>query len=194
MSEHQDPEVAAALAAAFNTTTPYDQVRTGTAFEAGQYDFTILALQPEADKNGLYMIRMEAKCDAPHEIAALPGKASVLVRSIYIGSKVDKMATQPDTRLNNVGLGFLKKIAEANKLPANAQTDAQMCAQLVGKRFGIALIETEYTRDGKTNKGIDFGKTVTPAGTIPAKLNRVAAGANGAATPAAAPAQGASFA
>lgn len=193
MSEHQDPAVAAALSAAFNTTTPYDQVRTGTAFEAGQYDLTILALTPEADKNGLYTIKMEAKCDAPHEIAALPGKASVLTRNIYIGSKADKMAEQPDTRLNNVGLGFLKKIAEANKLPAGAQSDAQMCAQLIGKRFGIALVENEYTKDGKTQKGLDFGRTVTPAGTIPAKLNRVAASNGAAGQPVAAPTSGASF-
>lgn len=190
-TETQSPQNNQALAAAWNTVTPFDQIRTGSAFEAGQYDFTVLGLTPELDKNGLYTIKIEAKCDAPAEIATLPGKAGVFVRSLYVGTKKDHLAEQPDTRLNSPGLRFLKAIAEANKLPCNGQADAAMCSQLLGKRFGIALVETEYEKDGKKNKGIDFGRTVTPAGTIPAKLNRTAAGA--AAAPAAAPQTGATF-
>ena len=186
MSDTQSPEQNAALAAAFNTVTPYDQIRVGSAFEKGQFDFTVATLVPSTDKSGLYVITIGLAANAPASIANLPNKGNVFTRTLYIGTHKDKLAELPDTRLNSPGLRFLKQIAEANKLPTNAQSDAQMCAQLLGRQFGVALVDGKPYQDPKdptnpdgTKKmkpgGLEFGRTVTPAGLIPAKLEREAA-------------------
>lgn len=189
----QTPQNNAALAAAFNTVTPYDQIRTDSAFELGQYDFSVASLTPGTDKNGLYTATIELATLAPASIAALPGKAGVFKRTLYLGTHKDKMAELPETRLNSPGYRFLVAIAKANNLPVSAQSDAQMFAQLQGKRFGCALIEGKpYEKDGvKKAGGLEFGKTVTPIGVIPAKLAREAAAS--AAAPAQAAPVGANF-
>jgi hypothetical protein len=200
--ETQTPQNNAALAAAFNTVTPYEQIRLGSAFEKGQYDFSVLDLKPGTDKNGLYTITVVLKALAPSTIASLPGKGSEFIRTLYIGTHKDKMAEQPDTRLNSPGLRCLKAIAEANKLPTNNQSDAQMCSQLLGKQFGVALVEGKPYEtneiDPATGKkkmkpgGLEFGRTFSPAGTLPAKLEREAASASATATQSAVT-QGATF-
>jgi hypothetical protein len=191
--ETQNVQNNAALAAAYNTVTPYQDIRIGSAFEKGQFDFTVLGITPTTDKSGLYVLVLDLKAQAPAAIANLPGKASQFQRTLYVGTHKDKMAELPETRLNNSALRFLKQIAEANKLPCNNQSDAQMVAQLLGKQFGVALVEgkpyqdktTPLNPDGSKNMkpgSLEFGRTVTPVGVIPAKLEREAAsGLNGSA-------------
>lgn len=166
-------EDSAALAAAFNNTTPFDQIRTNLNPENGQYDITIMKLEPALDQNKLYIINGE------YQIAALgaptTGPATTYRRTMYVGTKKDKLAQQPDTRLNSPGLRFFTAIMEANGMPKQAQTDAAMCQSLLGKRFGCRIAETKYTKDGQEKTGSDFGRNVTPVGKIPAKLDREAA-------------------
>jgi hypothetical protein len=204
MEETQTPQNNAALAAAFTqTVTPYDQIRVGSAFEKGQYDFSVVQIVPGVNKDGLYTLTITLRALAPAAIANLPGKAAEFQRTLFVGTHKDKMAELPDTRLNNSALRFLKQIAEANKLPLNAQTDQQLCAALLGKQFGAALVEgkpyqdktTPLNPDGTKNMkpgGLEFGRTVTPVGVIPAKLEREASAATSTATATAAPV-GASF-
>ena len=192
----QTPQNNPALAAAFNTVTPYDQVRTDSAFEKGQFDFGVFALTPGVDKNGLYTATIELKTIAPASIAALPGKVGIFKRTLYLGTHKDKMAELPDTRLNSPGYRFLVSIAKANNLPVTAQSDAAMFVQLLGKQFGVALVQGDDYDDpknpGKKKKGgLEFGRTVTPVGVIPAKLEREASAAT--AAPAGAAPVGAKF-
>jgi len=199
--ENQTPQNNAALAAAFNTVTPFSQIRTESPFEKGQYDFAVAAITPGTGKNGLYALTVELKTLAPSTIAVLPGKAGVFKRTLYVGTHKDKMAELPDTRLQSSAYRFLKSIAEANKLAAGDQSDAQFVASLQGKTFGVALVQgndyehkTEKNPDGTAKKvkgGLEFGRTITPQGVIPAKLEREASAAT--AAPAAAAPVGATF-
>lgn len=200
--ETQTPQNNAALAAAFNTVTPFSQIRTESPFEKGQYDFSVLAITPGTDKSGLYTLTCELKTIAPSAIANLPGKAGVFKRTLYVGTHKDKMAELPETRLQSSAYRFLKGIAEANKLPANDQSDAAFVASLLGKQFGVALVEGKpyqdknkpLNDDGTKNMkagGLEFGRTITPVGVIPAKLEREASSATSA--PAAAAPVGATF-
>lgn len=192
--ETQTPQNNAALAAAVNTVTPFSQVRTESAFEKGQYDFSVLAITPGTDKNGLYTLTVELKTIAPATIANLPGKAGVFKRTLYVGTHKDKMAELPETRTSSSAYRTLVAIAKANNLPTNDQTDLQMIAQLQGKQFGVALVQGKDYKDAQGNTkpgGLEFGKTFVPVGTIPAKLEREAASA--AAAPAGAAPVGATF-
>lgn len=144
------------------TVTPWDQIRTEFGLEAGQYDFRVKALTPAIANNGLYVINGEFEVAAP---AGFP----VCKRTLYIGSKKDPMAKDPQTRLNSPGLRFLLQIAKANKLATNPQTDAQLCATLIGTGFGNHLVKREYqANDGTTRKTSEFGNNVTPIGIVPA--------------------------
>lgn len=185
----------AGLMTAWNTPVPYDQIRTGSAFEKGQYDWKVEQLTPGKDKNGLFTITVETRALAPASIANLPGKASLFTRTLYVGNHKDKMAEQPDTALNNGADRFLKAIAEALKLPCNGQSRQQMCQQLLGKQFGCRIDEGKPYKDAQGKEkpgGLEFGRNITPVGVIPAKLDREGA-AMSAVTAAAAPA-GSTFA
>jgi len=160
----------AALAEAWSgTVTPYSQIKDSLGLEGGQYDFLVGKLEPTLDKNGLYCIAGEFPVLAP------TGFQQPYKRTLYVGTHKDKLAKLPETRLNSPGLRFLKNIAKANDLPTNDQSDAALCAQITGRAFGCRVEETEYESNGVKKKGSDFGRNVTPAGAIPAKLDKVAA-------------------
>lgn len=165
-----DAEKAAALAQAHSgVVTPYSQIKDSlgiTADDAGQYDLLVGKLTPKlGENNGIYCIEGEFPVQAP------AGFAFPYRRTLWIGSKKDKLAELPETRLNSPGLRFLKQIAKANNIPTNDQSDAALCAALLGRAFGVPIEATEYTaQDGTKKKGTDFGRNVTPAGMIPARL------------------------
>ena len=184
-------EVNQALLDAWNQTTPYSQIKDSlgiTADDAGQFDFVVKSLTPTESKpsansdGGIYCIEGEFGVLAP------AGFTFPYRRTLYIGTKKDKMAQLPETRLNSPGLRFLRNIAKANHLPTNDQSDAQLCTSLMGKAFGCRIEARPYTQNGVEKKGTDFGRNVTPAGMIPAKLDSVGAaatapaGTNGSAT------------
>lgn len=176
----------AALAEAWSgTVTPYSQIKDQLGLEGGQYDFLVGKLEPQLDKNGLYVIAGEFPVLAP------AGFQHPYKRVLYVGTKKDNLARLPDTRLNSPGLRFLKNIAKVNELPTNDQSDAALCASINGKPFGCRIEETTYKdANGNEKKGSDFGNNVTKVGLIPAKLDRTPLAAVAAAPAAAA---GASF-
>lgn len=160
------------------TVSPYSQIKDSlgiTADDAGQFDFVVGSLKPETgENNGLYCIVGEFPVTAPSGFA-FPYK-----RTLWIGSKKDKMAEQPSTRLNSPGLRFLRAIAKANNVPTNDQSDAALCAAITGRAFGCRIEATTYegrnidptTGKLEVKKGTEFGRNVTPAGLIPAKLDK----------------------
>jgi hypothetical protein len=187
-----DAQAQASLAEAWqNTPTPYSQIKTSLNPEKGQYDFTVGKLEPSLDKSGMYCIVGEFPITAPASAAAGPG--ATYKRTLYVGTKKDKLASQPETRLNSPGLRFLKQIAVAAQVPVIDQSDAALCTSITGKAFGCRIEETSYadpkgTIDSTTGavrqvKGSDFGRNVTPAGIIPARLDREAAGVSAVAQP-----------
>jgi hypothetical protein len=197
-TETQNVQNNAELAAFWNTVVPLSEVRTGSAFEPGQYDFAIQALTPGQDKNGKCIVVIDAKCLAPGDIAVLPGKAGVFARTLYFGTNKDPKFTLPETAKNCPALKFLKQIAEINKVPVNDQSPGALCAAISGKTFSVRLDHGDDYKDEKTQTmkkgGLEFGRTVTPVGTIPARLDRVAASATTAsAAPATAAPVGATF-
>ena len=145
-----EAEKAAALNEAWaGTVTPYDQISTDFGLEGGQYDFNVKSLTPAIHDNGLYVINGEFDVIAP---VGFP----MYKRVLFIGSKKDPLAKDPQTRLNSPGLRFLKKIGNVTKVSMNAQTDAQLCAALVGKGFGNHIEESSYVKkDGSQGKGSD---------------------------------------
>lgn len=165
MSNEQDQ---AALAEAWSgTVTPYSQIRDTLGLEGGQYDFLVGKLEPQFDKNGLYCIAGEFPVTAP------TGFQHPYKRTLYVGTKKDPQAKLPETRLNSPGLRFLKNIAKANNIPTNDQSDAALCASINGRAFGCRVEETTYKdANGQDKKGSDFGRNVTPAGMIPARLDK----------------------
>jgi hypothetical protein len=162
-------------------TTPYDQVRTSSNPDNGTYDCFITKIEPRTEaKKGRYVIQMSLKLTAPDN-APVP----FFNPTFFIGTEEDLFATQPETRKKSVGYSNLKKIAAACGVPANAQTDAALCAALLNKSF-TCRIETkgDYT---------NLGRNPVKLGSIPAKLDAVqpAAHMNGAATTAAPVVEGA---
>jgi len=162
----------AALNAAWNQVTPYSQIKTdGFNPEPGQFDLTVKTLSPLTAENGMYAIKGEFTIDAP-----TTSHVKTYTRTLYVGTKKDNMAQLPETRLNSPGLRFLKAVAAANKVSTNDQSDAALCKAITGKKFGCRIEETSYTdRNGNEKKGSDFGRNVTPVGTVPARLDREAA-------------------
>ena len=158
-----EAEQAAALNEAWaNTVTPWDQIQTEFGLEGGQYDFIVKALTPGIHPKGYYVINGEFDVAAP---VGFP----TYKRALFVGTKKDFLARDPQTRLNSPGLRFLLKIAKANNLSTNPQPDAALCASLIGKGFGNHIEETKYTKDDGTEaKGSDFGRNVTPIGVVPA--------------------------
>jgi len=160
-----------AILEAWNTTRPYSQMKDFTGPTKGQYDFVVSRLEPTSDRNGLYCIVGEFAIQAP------AGFQFPFKRTLYVGTHKDKLADLPETCLQSPGLNFLRKIAKVNHIPTNDQPDAQLCQALIGRAFGCRLEEGKpYTaKDGTTRVGLEFGRNVTPAGTIPARLDEVAA-------------------
>lgn len=163
------PEQQAALQQAWNgTVTPYSQIQDGGGItETGQYDFLVGKLEPTIAANGMYAIVGEFPVQAP------TGFNFPFRRTLYIGTQKDKLAALPETRLNSPGLRFLKNIAKANNIPTNDQSDAALCQAIVGRAFGNRVVTGKpYTgKDGKQRTGLEFGRNVTPAGLIPAKVD-----------------------
>lgn len=199
MSEELQNQNPAGLAAAANATAPLSQVRTDFKLDLGQYDFRVMKLEIAQSNKGLFVVNGDFKIEGPASAASGPG--STYKRTLYIGKNDDMLAEKPETLLNSGGLRFLKAIAVANKIPTNDQSIVALCNALLGKTFGCAIVDgkpyaskTEVNADGtaKMITNPEFGRNVTPAGTIPARIYRE--GANGAsASQAAAPVVGATF-
>ena len=158
---------------AWNTVTPYSQIRTSFDPLPGQYDWLVVALNPGKDREK-YAILAEFKILAPASAATGPG--STFKRTLYVGTNKDPLAQLPETRLQSGTLRFLKQIAAANKLSTGDQADAQLCHSLLGQAFGCRINERKYVdRTGQDRIGADFGRNVTPVNTLPAKLDIEAA-------------------
>jgi len=182
----------AALAEAWSgTVTPYSQIKDQLGLDVGQYDFIVGKLEPQLDKNGLYCIVGEFPVTNP------TGFLYPYKRTLYVGTHKDPMAKLPDTRLNNSALRFLKNIAKANNVPTNDQSDAALCTSILGRAFGCPIVESKPYKDAHGNDkkgGTEFGRNVTPAGMIPARVYATPVANGAAGTPTAAPAlTGASF-
>ncbi len=172
-----EAEQAAALAEAWSgTVTPYSQVRDTFGPEVGQYDWLVKSLTPKVDDDGCYYIEGEFSIALPAELRTTPAWR----RSLYVGTKrqskdgraPDPMAKLPETRLNSPGIRFLKLIAKASGTPINDQADSTLCGALIGKGFGCPVVEGKPYKDKATGEekagGVEFGRNVTPAGTVPA--------------------------
>lgn len=175
---------AAALAEANGIVTPFSQVRTSlgiTADDAGQFDFVVGKVEPQMnEKNGLYCVEGEFPVTAP------AGFAFPYKRTLWIGTHKDPKALLPATRLNSPGIRFLTAIAKANGIPTNDQSVPAICKAITGRAFGCRIEKSTYKNAaGEEKHGTEFGRNVTPAGRVPAKLDRQSAAplANGSAMP-----------
>lgn len=187
-------EALAKLQQAFaGQVTPYDEITNLPQWGGGQYDWLVNKLEAGLSDKGLYVIHGEFTATAP------AGFGTPFKRTLYIGSNKDPLAELPDTRKNNSTLRFLKNIAKVNSLPTNNMSDQAMCTSILGKAFGCRLEERKYKNAaGEERTGTDFGRNVTPAGMLPAKLDKPqvtegAATANGHANGAAALPAGVGF-
>ena len=165
---------AAALQEFWQSTAPMSQVRENLNPPNGQYDLTCVKLDPAIDDNGLVYIQGEFKITAPASIANAKF-GSDFRRRFYIGTNEDKLAQKPETRLNSRGFGVLKSIARVSQVPTNDQPVATLCSGLLGKPFSSRIETTKSKKDGK--EYCDFGRTFSPIGVVPAKLDTEAAAA-----------------
>lgn len=183
---------AAALAEFNASTAPMSQVRESLNFANGQYDLEVVKLVAEIDdKQGTVYIQGEFKAIAGPGCS--PGIAALAVAPVgnihrerfFIGTEKDKLAQQPETRLNSAGFSRLKGIARVCQVPTNDQPVAQLCSSLLGKQFGNRVESRKYkAKDGSDKEAIGLGRNPTPIGTVPARLDSEAATpglANGAA-------------
>jgi hypothetical protein len=178
------------------TATPYSQIKESLAPDPGQYNFVFEELKPTMAKTKAgvkcYAIEVKVKFTGPPEVAQGPG--STYTRTMYVGGVKDPLAAQPDTRINNATLRWLKMAAKAAQVPcAVDQTDAALCASLLGKQISCRIDAHEYEDNGTKKTGYDFGRNPVPVGAVPAKLDgkKGSAGSEAVATAAAggAPAQ-----
>ena len=161
------------------TVTPYSQIKDLAPFDqAGQYDWLVKSLTPMEAPNGLYAIKGEFQATAP-------AGYGTFVRTLYVGTHKDKFAELPETRLQNSSLRFLRNIAKVNGISTNDQSDAALCAAITNRTFGCALVDGKpYTdKNGKERTGLEFGRNVTPAGQMPARIFTQSAGATAVPTP-----------
>ena len=162
----------AALSDFWQSVAPMDQVRENLNPPNGDYDLVVTKLEPQLDDNGLVFINSEFTITAPATIANAKVGNTFRPR-LYVGTKKDPLAKQPDTRINSPGLAVLKGIARVTQTPCNAQAVAQLCTSLLGKAFHNR-IETKKVKNKETNEEkeyCNFGRNPTPLGVVPAKLD-----------------------
>lgn len=174
------PQDQAALQEFWNSTLPMSQVRENLNPPNGQYDLLITRLEPKIDDNGMVFIDTEFTITAPASIASAKVGNTFRPR-LYVGTKKDKLAQQPETRLNSPGLSALKGIARVCQVPNNDQPAAQLCAALLSKQFSNRIETKKVTKKNaegveETKEYCNFGRNPSPLGTIPARLDSEAAG------------------